>query len=200
MRRFRCEKDKSEKHSGLLKLLQIVSLLVVFVAGVVIGLAASAHINKFIGSQTDIYSFINHFSTLPPEGSTCTIARGCEEDGDCLRADLFLGHKNLTHNMSDTELLWRASLVPMKEDYPFKRLPKVAFMFLTMGPLPMLPLWEKFFQGYPRLFSIYVHATPGYYLNVSITSPFYGRQITSQVSSVILIKILIISCSYSFLC
>ncbi|PKI50284.1 hypothetical protein CRG98_029357 [Punica granatum] len=54
-------------------------------------------------------------------------------------------------------------------------------MFLTRGPLPMLPLWEKFFEGQKRdLYSIYVHALPGYELNVSRDSPFHGRQIPSQ--------------------
>lgn len=75
-------------------------------------------------------------------------------------------------------------MVPRKRDYPFTRVPKVAFMYLTRGPLPMLPLWEKFFDGQEsQLYSIYVHALPGYELNVSTTSPFYGRQIPSQVTA-----------------
>uniref|UniRef100_A0A2N9II36 Uncharacterized protein n=1 Tax=Fagus sylvatica TaxID=28930 RepID=A0A2N9II36_FAGSY len=67
------------------------------------------------------------------------------------------------------------------EEYPYKRIPKVAFMFLTRGPLPMLPLWERFFLGKDKeKFSIYVHSPPGFDLNVSKDSPFYGRQIPSQ--------------------
>lgn len=93
----------------------------------------------------------------------------------------------MSHSMSDEELLWRASLMPKKEGYPYKRVPKVAFMFLTRGPLPMLPLWEKFFDGQdPDLFSIYVHAPPGFDLNVSKDSPFYHREIPSQVRSLVL--------------
>ncbi|CAI0378092.1 unnamed protein product [Linum tenue] len=54
-------------------------------------------------------------------------------------------------------------------------------MFLTRGPLPLLPLWERFFKGHGKYFSIYVHTDPGYVLNVSSGSPFYGRQIPSKV-------------------
>ncbi|KAL0372168.1 UNVERIFIED_CONTAM: hypothetical protein Scaly_0898400 [Sesamum calycinum] len=53
----------------------------------------------------------------------------------------------LMHNMSDKELFGKASSFPRLEKYPFKRVPKIAFMFLTKGPLPLAPLWERFFQG-----------------------------------------------------
>ncbi|KAL0341941.1 UNVERIFIED_CONTAM: hypothetical protein Scaly_1856700 [Sesamum calycinum] len=49
---------------------------------------------------------------------------------------------NLLHHMSDDELFWRASFVPQIQQYPFKRSPKIAFMFLTRGPLPMAPCGE----------------------------------------------------------
>lgn len=177
------EKDETEKHTGLLKLVQILSFLVVFVAGVVIGLATSSHINQHFVSKAEIYSFINHFSTDVPavKRENCTVPRECEKVEDCLSVQTFLRPKNLTHRMSDNELFWRASMVPKKEQYPYKRVPKVAFMFLTRGPLPLLPLWERFFKGHEKLFSIYVHAIPGYKLNVSSTSAFYGREIPSQV-------------------
>ncbi|BFG19977.1 hypothetical protein CerSpe_062510 [Prunus speciosa] len=180
MARGRGEREDYEKNPGLLSLLQILSFLVVFVAGVVIGLATSAHINRHFGSQTEIYSFINHFSSNKPnKEENCTIVQGCEKV-DCLSMETFLQPKNLTHGMSDDELFWRASMVPGKEDFPFERVPKVAFMFLSRGPLPMMPLWERFFQGHDKFFSIYLHVLPGFKLNVSSTSPFYGRQIPSQ--------------------
>ncbi|KAF7144267.1 hypothetical protein RHSIM_Rhsim05G0116100 [Rhododendron simsii] len=72
-------------------------------------------------------------------------------------------------------------MVPKDAEFPYSRVPKVAFMFLTRGPLPLLPLWERFFKGHEKLFSIYVHALPGYELNVSDTSPFYRPQIPSQI-------------------
>ncbi|KHN39690.1 hypothetical protein glysoja_020768 [Glycine soja] len=53
-------------------------------------------------------------------------------------------------------------------------------MFLTRGPLPMLPLWERFFHGHSSLFNIYIHSPPRFLLNVSHSSPFYLRHIPSQ--------------------
>ncbi|XP_010936142.1 glycosyltransferase BC10 [Elaeis guineensis] len=89
---------------------------------------------------------------------------------------------NLMHNMSDKELLWRASFVPLVNKYPFKRVPKIAFMFLTRGPLPLSPLWEKYFKGHKGLYSIYIHALPWYQGNFTSDSVFYRRQIPSKVS------------------
>lgn len=91
---------------------------------------------------------------------------------------------NLLHIMNDAELLWRASFVPQIKSYPFNRVPKIAFMFLTKGPLPMVPLWERFFKGNEGLYSIYVHAMPSYDANYPPSSVFYRRQIPSQVSEI----------------
>nr|GLL38023.1 uncharacterized protein LOC109179735 [Ipomoea trifida] len=98
-----------------------------------------------------------------------------------------LGHwikppTNLTHSMSDEELFWRASLVPKIKKYPFKRVPKIAFMFLTKGPLPLSPLWERFFKGQRGLFSIYIHSSPSFEADFTPSSVFYGRQIPSKVT------------------
>ncbi|XVF74457.1 hypothetical protein PTKIN_Ptkin13bG0111800 [Pterospermum kingtungense] len=88
---------------------------------------------------------------------------------------------NLLHTMNDTELLWRASFVPQIREYPFKRVPKIAFMFLTKGPLPLAPLWDRFFKGHEGKYSIYVHALPSYNAGYPPTSVFYRRQIPSQI-------------------
>lgn len=88
---------------------------------------------------------------------------------------------NLMHKMSDEELLWRASLVPRVKGYPFKRVPKVAFMFLTKGPLPLAPLWERFFKGHEGLYSIYIHSLPSFKADFPRESVFYRRHIPSQV-------------------
>lgn len=96
----------------------------------------------------------------------------------------------LLHEMNDTDLFWRASFVPMIEEYPFKRTPKIAFMFLTRGPLPMAPLWERFFKGNEKLYSIYVHSLPSYRPDFSPSSPFYGRQIPSQVIEMIILMMI----------
>lgn len=77
-----------------------------------------------------------------------------------LRARMFLRPPkiNIMHNMEDNELFWRASMDPKIRSYPFSRTPKVAFMFLTRGPLPLAPLWERFFRGCEGLFHyLYSH-------------------------------------------
>uniref|UniRef100_A0ACD5TE62 Uncharacterized protein n=1 Tax=Avena sativa TaxID=4498 RepID=A0ACD5TE62_AVESA len=86
------------------------------------------------------------------------------------------------HNMSDEELLWAASFEPRRRGAP--RRPKVAFMFLTRGPLPLAPLWERFFNatGGKDLFSVYVHTTPGYRLDFPPSSPFHRRQVPSKAT------------------
>ncbi|KAL3844222.1 hypothetical protein ACJIZ3_001625 [Penstemon smallii] len=89
---------------------------------------------------------------------------------------------NLMHEMSDEELLWRASFVPRVKKFPFERVPKVAFMFLTKGPLPLAPLWERFFKGHEGRYSIYVHSLPSFQPEFASTSVFYKRQIPSKVS------------------
>ncbi|CAH2075774.1 unnamed protein product, partial [Thlaspi arvense] len=88
---------------------------------------------------------------------------------------------SLLHTMNDTQLFWRASFVPQIKEYPFNRTPKIAFMFLTRGELPLAPLWERFFAGNEGLYSIYIHSLPDYQANFSASSVFYRRQIPSQL-------------------
>lgn len=89
---------------------------------------------------------------------------------------------NLMHTMTDEELFWRASLVPRRKGYPFRRVPKVALMFLAKGPLPLYPLWEEFLKGHEKLYSIYIHSLPSYQADFPPTSVFYQRQIPSKVA------------------
>ncbi|XP_012855940.1 PREDICTED: uncharacterized protein LOC105975304 [Erythranthe guttata] len=92
----------------------------------------------------------------------------------------------LMHNMSDGELLLRASRVVkimprVVQDVPYCN-SRVAFMFLTPGPLPLAPFWEMFFKGYEGMYSVYVHPHPSYDdFHVPRDSAFYGRRIPSQV-------------------
>ncbi|GFZ08492.1 core-2/I-branching beta-1,6-N-acetylglucosaminyltransferase family protein [Actinidia rufa] len=88
---------------------------------------------------------------------------------------------NLLHTMTDKELLWRASFVPRIKKYPFTRVPKIAFMFLTKGPLPLAPIWERFFKGHEGLYSIYIHSLPSFQVDFPSSSVFYRRRIPSQV-------------------
>ncbi|XP_058188546.1 glycosyltransferase BC10-like [Rhododendron vialii] len=188
MARSRGWREEQEKSPGSITkdssigLLRLIIVLIIFVAGVVIGLSSSSHIDRHFSLPED--QLYKNYAMAPMPASTtsiknCSVVSKCEKE-DCLSMDSFLSPKNLTHGMSDDQLFWRASLMPKKAEYPYDRVPKVAFMFLTRGPLPMLPLWERFFKGHEKLFSIYVHALPGYELNVSNTSAFYGRQIPSQ--------------------
>jgi hypothetical protein len=90
------------------------------------------------------------------------------------------------HDMTDEELLWAASWRPTRAGgrYPYRRVPKVAFLFLTVGPLPLAPLWERFFAGAgAELYSVYVHAMPGHHRpdDFPPPSPFHRRQVPSQV-------------------
>ncbi|KAG2267821.1 hypothetical protein Bca52824_062376 [Brassica carinata] len=192
------EKEEGEKHIGLLKLAQTLSFLLIFMAGIIIGLAASSHIDRYFNSLPTTTFSSSSSATLQTvsDYSNCTVIhRDCtgddenhdddaakrkRRDRDCWSVDGFVRPENLSHGMSDDELFWRASMVPAKEGYPYERVPKVAFMFLTRGPLPMLPLWEKFFRGNEKYLSVYVHTPPGYDMNVSSDSPFYDRQIPSQ--------------------
>uniref|UniRef100_A0A7C9EWW1 Uncharacterized protein n=1 Tax=Opuntia streptacantha TaxID=393608 RepID=A0A7C9EWW1_OPUST len=89
---------------------------------------------------------------------------------------------NLMHNMSDEELFWRATFVPRIRKYPFTRIPKIAFMFLTKGPLPLAPLWERFFKGHEGRYSIYIHSLPSYNEEFPSTSVFYRRHVPSQLT------------------
>jgi hypothetical protein len=94
----------------------------------------------------------------------------------------FLVPSTVTHNMTDEELLWWASMTPKIESSPYHRVPKVAFLFLARGDLPLRPLWEKFFAGHEGLYSIYVHTDPSYTGSPPADSVFYGRAIPSQVN------------------
>lgn len=63
--------------------------------------------------------------------------------------------------------------------------PRIAFLFLVRGPLPLAPLWARFFEGPEDRFSIYIHTAVGFKYNDSDIPPvFRGRQVPSQVSQV----------------
>lgn len=87
------------------------------------------------------------------------------------------------HDMKDEELIWRASMLPRVRALPFKSKPKIAFMFLARGSLPLAPLWERFFQGHEGLYSIYIHSQPSFNGTAPQEGPiFHGRRVPSKVS------------------
>ncbi|KAL0332468.1 UNVERIFIED_CONTAM: hypothetical protein Scaly_2148300 [Sesamum calycinum] len=118
----------------------------------------------------------------PPPQTTVASTNGTS---NYMPIDVSLGNNQtfgLMHNMSDDELLLRASKVAgIEQDIPGKQ-QKVAFMFLTSGPLPLSPFWDRFFKGHEGMYSIYVHSHPSYNDSVPPDSAFYGRRIPSQVS------------------
>ncbi|CAK9273659.1 unnamed protein product [Sphagnum jensenii] len=88
------------------------------------------------------------------------------------------------NNMTDDELLWMATRISMRSRGapPKQHTPgRIAFMFLIRGPLPFARLWERYFFGHERLYSVYVHAHPSYVPDdVPLSSPFYGRFIRRE--------------------
>jgi hypothetical protein len=176
--------------SGLLK---AVVALVILMGGVIIGLAA--------GSAAAVSSSSMQAAAAASSSSSSSVAANNDNDDDDKNNGAggrgssphqiqkktkmdFVGFLDpgppWGHSMSDPELFWRASMVPRAEEYPFQRVPKVAFLFLTRGPLPFAPLWERFFRGHDGLFSVYVHALPGYAGRYRRSSPFHGREIPSR--------------------
>jgi len=94
----------------------------------------------------------------------------------------FIMPSNVVHDMSDEELFWRASMTPKIHEYPFDRVPKVAFMFLVRDIVPLALFWEKFFIGQEGYYSIYVHSSPSYNGSDPESSVFHARRIPSKVS------------------
>ncbi|KAK1677532.1 hypothetical protein QYE76_038380 [Lolium multiflorum] len=130
--------------------------------------------------------------SLPGPGVLLAAVRSapCAEEKEVYRWWARPPSKSAWHNMSDEELLWAASFEPRTAPPPRPSTPrKVAFLFLTRGPLPLAPLWERFFDGTGgtagsgrKLFSVYVHTTPGYRLDFPPSSPFHRRQIPSKAT------------------
>lgn len=149
---------------------KIVKILILFVALGVALLAVSVYMTRYFDLKYAIFQPRSRMIQLCPDQV---------EKNDLSR---WIKPPALMHEMSDEELLWRASFDPELKKVPYNRVPKVAFMFLTKGPLPLLPLWEKFFKGNEDYFSIYVHALPSYKDGFPSDSVFHGRQIPSKVA------------------
>uniref|UniRef100_A0A0D9V8H2 Uncharacterized protein n=1 Tax=Leersia perrieri TaxID=77586 RepID=A0A0D9V8H2_9ORYZ len=155
-----------------------VVFLVIFAIGVIAGLWTATGPRRCCSTYTNI---------LFPSTTVYRYRDGDVGGGGGSSFAEFVAPTRLMHDMTDEQLFWRATMSPASSDvasYPFRRVPKVAFMFLAgHGVLPLAPLWERFFRGHEEHFSVYVHAPPGMVVNVSRDSPFYGRQIPSQEAS-----------------
>ncbi|KAK7291018.1 hypothetical protein RIF29_05856 [Crotalaria pallida] len=161
-------KERMNQSKGLP--LRLLRLLVMFIAVCVVFSVISIYTFKHFGIENVVTTMSSRLQPCYNE----------PEDGSLKK--WIRPPSNLIHNMSDKELFWRASLVPRIKKYPFERVPKIAFMFLTKGPLPLAPLWERFLKGHEGLYSIYVHSLPSYQARFPPSSVFYKRQIPSQVS------------------
>ena len=177
---FKVMLTRNEPLTGLAR---AVALLAIFALGVVAGLWAAA------GARQPSYGSVV-VPTSVVQLPSAAAAADPQPGGACCRPDPepafpeFVAPTHLMHDMTDEELFWRATLVPAAAGYPFRRVPKVAFMFLAgHDVLPLAPLWERFFRGHEGRFSIHVHASPGVTINFSEDSPFHGRQIPSQVGA-----------------
>ncbi|XP_010551624.1 PREDICTED: uncharacterized protein LOC104822176 [Tarenaya hassleriana] len=159
--------------------INLLSCSLIFCCGVIVGILLHSSLQHL--SLSPPLSGLqrisqHHMMTSPPPPPPPPSSRG----GGGLE-HFFRPPEDLMHEMEDEELLWRASMMdPKIKTYPFHRTPKLAFMFLTKGPLPLAPLWEKFFEGHNGLFTVYVHSDPSYNWSMPRGSVFHGRRIPSK--------------------
>ncbi|XP_002977635.2 uncharacterized protein LOC9656172 isoform X1 [Selaginella moellendorffii] len=146
-------------------------LCIALFTGLLLGVLASLHMSDYLNLRRG-------FLSANP-GSGCYTSSSSIDSLKFAREWLWGGFP-VKHNVSDPELLWLASLAPLRQGPPVKKIRKVAFLFMTRGPLPLAPLWEMFFRGNEGRYSIYIHALPGFAMDLPKTSVFYGRHIPSQ--------------------
>lgn len=155
-------------HYKVLLPMRVLKFLLLFL---VLGLGfsmVSMYRTKYLGVRSIVHAAASTFTPCPEEPNAL---------------ERFIRPPSrLWHTLKDNELLWRASFTTQMNNYPFKRTPKIAFMFLTKGPLPLAPLWERFFKGHEGLYSIYVHSLPSYTPSFTTSSVFYSRHIPSEVT------------------
>ncbi|KAK4842237.1 hypothetical protein QYF36_018110 [Acer negundo] len=193
----------SKMFNAQLHLLNLLLFFILFASGLTVGIVLSFSLKNF-SFNLNITQFSvtssSSSSSVPPQSkqtlhlsspsSSLTSSapnnnnNNNNNNNETVRVGLkeFLKPPNITHDMEDEELLWRASMVGKIKEYPFERTPKVAFLFLTRGPVLLAPLWEKFFRGHQGLYSIYVHSSPSFNESEAepVDSVFYRRRIPSK--------------------
>ncbi|CAL5399721.1 unnamed protein product [Camellia sinensis] len=164
----------------------LLSYFIFFACGITSGILLSCYLKDL-----SLNLLITHFSIshspliLPPPPATqppppTPPPSATKTSKTNIRSSEYQKPTHVTHDMSDEELLWRASMTPKIRKFPFKRVPKVAFMFLTRGPVLLAPLWELFFNGHEGFYSIYVHSDPSFNQSEPENSVFHGRRIPSK--------------------
>lgn len=170
--------------STRLQLSNLFSVIIFFGFGLCLGIILTFHLKNVsfnlqftqlsISTDTDTGTDTDTDIASPPPPLRPRVRIGLEK---------YIQPMEAMHDLSDDELMWRASMVPKVVEYPYDRTPKVAFMFLTRGSVLLAPLWEMFFKGHDGLFTIYVHSSSGLPSNGTQQqdSVFYGRRIPSKV-------------------
>ncbi|XP_059659173.1 glycosyltransferase BC10-like [Cornus florida] len=165
----------------------LLSYCTIFAFGLTFGVILSFHLRNFSLnlhvtqlSVSTSQSEPLHLRPPPPPPPSIPETTGGSNKSTQIGVREYLKPPLVMHYMEDDELLWRASMTPRIQEYPFKRVPKVAFMFLTRGPVLLAPLWEKFFKGHEGLYSIYIHSDPSFNESEPQNSVFRGRRIPSK--------------------
>ncbi|KAI3811939.1 hypothetical protein L1987_16637 [Smallanthus sonchifolius] len=154
-----------------LQLANLFSVIIFFGFGLCFGIILTFHLKNvsFNLQFTQLSISTDDIAALPPPPQ---MKIGLEK---------YIRPTEVMHDLTDEELIWRASMVPKVTRYPYDRTPKVAFMFLTRGSVLLSPLWDRFFKGHDGLFSIYVHSSG---LSSNWTEPedsvFHARRIPSK--------------------
>ncbi|XP_051127242.1 glycosyltransferase BC10 [Andrographis paniculata] len=150
----------------LLRLLHLFLLLV----GVSAGVVATFVLTTF-SFPIQIFFFSQH---LPPPSNHSLLTSNWTSNPNQINQTSSMD-SILMHDMPDDVLLTVASKVVNNNSNP-----KIAFMFLTPGPLPLSPFWESFFHGHHGYYSIYVHPHPSFNYSFPPSSPFHARRIPTQ--------------------
>jgi hypothetical protein len=159
-------------------------------------------------------ALVSSNSSLAEDGRTKNIKKNAQEqrqnpDHQAEQAAAVINHRQLAittsvlfHNMEDEELLYKASMLKTTTTTTtaaataaataaeadtgtmLREEAKIAFLFLTRGPLPLRALWDAYFEGHEGRYSIYVHAHPNFLQDptISSSSVFFRRYIPSKVN------------------
>ncbi|KAM7464317.1 hypothetical protein LguiA_032438 [Lonicera macranthoides] len=169
-----------------LQLVNLLSCIFFFAVGLTFGIILTFHL-KNISFNLQFTQFSLSTSPLqvsppppPPKLASPSIPQTNSYGKISIGLREFLKPPAVMHDMNDEELLWRASMTPRINEFPFERVPKVAFMFLTKGAVLLAPLWEMFFKGNEEFYSIYVHSDPSFNESEPDSDLFRRRRIPSK--------------------
>ncbi|XP_071695449.1 glycosyltransferase BC10-like [Rutidosis leptorrhynchoides] len=163
-----------------LHLSNLLSIIIFFGFGLCFGIILTFHL-KNVSLNLHFTQFsVTTTDTITIQNDTVSFSPPPSKKPDRIGLEDYIRPANVMHDLSDEELIWKASMVPKVSEYPYNRTPKVAFMFLTRGSVLLSPLWEMFFKGYNGLFNIYVHSSSSSNWTEPQDSVFFGRRIPSK--------------------